>query len=441
MQVLDIRKFKNRAKQRADKAFDLRGEIIDRKGLKLASDKTTFALYAHPKYYDHTPQELAHFLSPIINMPYDTLVSKLSNKNSRTIVIKKEISRKTAESIKKMGYREFSFDAKNKRTYPQGILASHVLGYYNQNADIAAGVEQTAKNLLEYSDKSITYERTGDGDIIYTFSTNPEDLTAPKKGETLQLTIDSAIQHVCEKYLYKKVQETGAKRGAAIVMDPTNGEILAMAIYPYYDPNEYSKYSEELKNWALTDVYPPGSTFKVITVVSGLISGKINKNSRIQDTGKMKVGWWEIKNYDYDKFPNPGLIDLVYLFVHSSNVGSAKIAMMLGDQEFYDILKMLNFGSKTGIDLPGESSGLLPSPKRWDSATHAAMGYGYGASVTAIQMVSAVSAIANKGVWVTPHVIKYSPEEAEEKIARRRVMEEQTAADLTDLLVKSVDKG
>ena len=141
-----------------------------------------------------------------------------------------------------------------------------------------------------------------------------------------------------------------------------------------------------MKNWAITDIYPPGSTFKIITVACGFMNKKINKNSRINDVGKMKIGWWDVYNYDYKSKGAPGMIDLVYLFLHSSNIGSIKIAQMMTSDEFYESLRLFNFGERTGIDLPGESAGLLPPPKRWDAATHGSMGYGYGASTTVIQM-------------------------------------------------------
>ena len=439
---MDVRHYRDRAKkQRASKLFVLRGEILDRNGYKLASDNTSFNLYAHPMYYDHQPQELAQILSPLVNIPVSSLTKTLS-KDDSVILIKKSLDRKTAEAIKAKRLRELSLEVKNKRVYPQGSLASHVLGYYNADADVAGGIEYIAKDYLEYFDKNITYEKTPSGDIIYNFNTNPEDIAAPIKGKTLTLTIDSAVQHICEKYLNKTVQKTKALRGAVIVLDPKTGEVLALAAYPYYDPNNYQKYTmNDMKNWAITDVYPPGSTFKVITVACAMINGKINKNSRILDTGKMKIGWWEIQNYDYYKNKNPGLIDLVYLFEHSSNVASAKVAQMMSSQEFYDTLKTFNFGESTGIDLPGESSGILPVPKSWDVATHGAMGYGYGASVTAIQMASAVAAIANNGVWITPHVIKYSQDELPQKVIKRRVMSEDSAKDLTNILVKSVENG
>jgi len=225
-------------------------------------------------------------------------------------------------------------------------------------------------------------------------------------------------------------------------MNPKNGEILAYAVYPYYDPNHYKNASQmQIKNWTLTDVLPPGSTFKTITVASSMALGKINPNTKIYDTGKIKIGWWDIKNYDYSKRPFPGWIDLKYLFEHSSNVGSIKVAQTMTSQEFYTILKKFGIGTRTGIDLPGESNGLLPRWQKWDSATHASMGYGYGASVTPIQMVSAVSALANNGVRVTPHVIKYPQEEAELKLKRTVVMTPQTAHNITKLLTASINSS
>ncbi len=441
--MFDIRNCKKKAKsQRTSKMYVLRGEIVDRYGFKLAADKTTFILYAHPNYYDYPPAKLAQILQPYLKMPMDELVKKLSATNKRIITIKKDLDRKTVREIKRKGLRELSYEVKNKRVYPQGTLASHILGFYNPNADTAAGIEYRAKDYLEYVDKTITFEKAPNGDIIYNISVNPADVSAPVKGKTLTLTIDSAVQHVCEKYLLKAIQKFKAPRASAIVLDPKTGEILALAVVPTYDPNHYDKYSlQEMKNWAITDVYPPGSTFKIITVACGFMNKKINKNSKIHDTGKMKIGWWDVSNYDYKSKGAPGMIDLVYLFEHSSNIGSIKIAQMMSDREFYDSLKLFNFGEKTGIDLPGESAGLLPTPKHWDVATHGAMSYGYGASTTAIQMASAVSAIANNGVWVTPHVVKYSKEEEAEKIVKRRVLEEQDAKDITRLLVKSIENG
>lgn len=442
IQVIDIKNLRIKAKkQRSAQSFVLRGDIYDRNGIKLASDKVLFDVYARTPDYEHTPEELANMLAPILKMPKSTLVQKLRRKDIM-ISLKKGIDRQTRDEIAKLKLREIPMDKKSTRTYPQGALAAHVLGYYNFDADIASGVELTAKDKLEYVESNRQLQKTPKGDIIYDFATDPLTTTAPMKGKNITLTIDTAIQHVCEQELYKSIYRTKALRGTVIVENPRNGEILAYAVYPYYDPNNYHKANyAQIKNWTITDVFPPGSTFKVITVASAMELGKINRYSKINDTGKIKVGWWDIENYDYKTKPNPGMITLEYLFEHSSNVGSVKIAQLMTTKEFYDILKKFGFGNKTGIDLPAESRGIIKPPNKWDTSDQATMGYGYGTSVTAIQMIAAVSALANNGVIVTPHIIKYSQEEAANKIQYRQVLKPQTAKDVTQILTNSINNG
>lgn len=442
VQVLDIRHFRVKAKnQRRASAFVMRGDIYDRNGIKLATDTVYYDIFARKADFVHTPEELAKILAPILKISQYDLTEKL-RQNVALISLKKNVDRHTRDQIAKLNLREIPMDKKSIRTYPQGSLAAHVLGYYNFDADVASGVELTAADKLESVSKSVTFEMTPKGKVIYNISTDPVAATRPVKGKDVTLTIDAAVQHVCEKELMKSIQKFHAHRGAVIVMNPKNGEILAYAVYPYFDPNNFKNASSfQIKNWTLTDVFPPGSTFKTITVASAIELGKINRYSRINDTGKIKVGWWTIKNYDYGRHPNPGMIDLVYLFEHSSNVASVVVAQMMGRQEYYDMLKKFGFGEKTGIDLPGESVGILKNPLKWDASDHASMGYGYGSSVTAIQMVSAVSAIANNGTRVTPHVIKYSPEEEAEKIKRTTVMTPEHARVVTELLTESINRG
>lgn len=440
IQIIDIKKLRIKAKnQRLAQSFVLRGDIYDRNGIKLASDKVLFDVYARTPDYEHTPEELANILAPILKMPKSTLVQKLRRKDIM-ISLKKNVDRSTRDEIAKLHLREVPMDKKSIRVYPQGSLAAHVLGYYNFDADIAAGVELTAKNKLELVDNNVPLEKTPKGDIIYGFNTDPLATTRPVKGKDVTLTIDTAIQHICEQELYKVINKTKALRGTVIVVNPKNGEILAYAVYPYYDPNNYKKATyNQIKNWTLTDVFPPGSTFKVLTVASAMELGKINKNTKINDTGKIKVGWWDIENYDYKTRPTPGMISLEYLFEHSSNVGSVKVAQTMTSKEFYDILKKFGIGTITGIDLPGESRGLMKPANKWDSSDHASMGYGYGASVTAIQMVTAVSALANNGIRVTPHIIKYSQEEALNKVHSTEVLKPETAKAVTEILTNSIN--
>ena len=442
VQVLDLRHKRHLAiNQRRASSFVMRGDIYDRNGIKLATDTVYYDIFARKADFVHTPEELAKILAPILKISQYDLTEKL-RQNTALISIKKNVDRHTRDEIAKLGLREIPMDKKSIRTYPQGALAAHVLGYYNFDAGIASGVERTASDKLASAEKSLSIETTPKGKVIYNISTDPVAATKPIKGSNVTLTIDAAVQHVCEKELMKSIQKFHAHRGAVIVMNPRNGEILAYAVYPYFDPNNFKHASSfQIKNWTLTDVFPPGSTFKTITVSSAIELGKINKYSKINDTGKIKVGWWTIKNYDYARRPNPGMIDLVYLFEHSSNVASVIVAQMMGKQEYYDMLKKFGFGEKTGIDLPGESVGLLKNPSKWDSSDHASMGYGYGSSVTAIQMVSAVSALANDGVRVTPHVIKYSPEEEAIKVQRTQVMSPEHARVVTELLTESINRG
>ena len=443
LQVLDLKHYRIKAKrQRMANTFVLRGDIYDRNGIKLATDKVLFDIFLRKAdMEDHSPEELAQMLSPILHIPYSTLL-KMIKKDSPFVLLKKGADRETRDKIAELHLREIPMDKKNIRIYPQGSLASHVLGYYNFDAEIAAGVEHAAKDKLEKVDKKTSVEKTPNGDIIYNFATDPLLMTAPLKGENVTLTIDTAVQHVCEQELYKAISKFKAFRGFVVVMNPRNGEILGYAAYPYYDPNNFKKANySQLKNWAITDIFPPGSTFKILTVASAMELGKINKYSKINDTGKIKVGWWDIENYDYRKRPNPGMISLEYLFEHSSNVGSVRVAQTMTSTEFYNQLRKFGFGSRTGIDLPGESVGLIKKPHKWDVSDHASMGYGYGASVTAIQMASAIAAIANDGVRVTPHVIKYSDAEAEQKIKRTQVMTKEHANAVTEVLVNSINNG
>lgn len=445
IQVIDIKKYKIRAKnQRAGQNFAVRGDIYDRNGIKLATDDVFYNIFARPVDYDETtssPEIIATKLAPILKMSKAELLKKL-NSTDKVIAIKKDVDRATAKEVAQLHLRAISLDKKNTRVYPQGTMAAHVLGYYNFDADIANGIEYAAKDKLELVENSVKYQRTQKGKIIYDLSTDPVATAKNPKGKDVYLTIDAAIQHVCEKELEKMVQEKQALRGTVIVMNPRNGEILAYAVYPTYDPNNYRKATPlQIKNWTLTDVFPPGSTFKTITVSSAMDLGKINEHSTVLDTGKTKIGNWEIRNYDYDVRPYPGEISLEYLFEHSSNIGSINIAKLMTPKEFYDELKKFGYGSKTGIDLPGESSGLLPNYTVWDQGIHATMSYGYGTSVTAMQMISAVSALANDGVKVTPHVIKYSPEEEALKVKRVQVITPETAHSVTRLLAKGVNNG
>ena len=440
LQLLDFDQLKDKAFQmRVKKAQTFRGEILDRNGLKLATDGTVYDIYAHPYYYreDENPESVAKLLAPILKMDEKKLKEKLLQ-NYSTISIAKGVDRETVLQIRKLLLSSISSPERSIRVYPQGDLASHILGYVNPDAKLAAGVEKTGSGFVE-NVKSKILQKDGRGRVIYDFGTNPEEVSKPLKGGKLSLTIDAAIQHVAEKELGKMIEATDALKGTVIVMDVKTGEILAMAVAPTYNPNEYNKYDySTVKNWVLTDVYPPGSTFKILTVASALNTGRMTPFDTVYDNGTIKIQGWKIENYDVRKNPCPGNIDLPYLLEHSSNVGSVKVALKMTPSEFHNQIAKFGIGSKTGIDLPGESSGILHPASSWDTITQATISFGYSLAATPIQMASAVAAIANNGVWVTPHVIKYPPKIAEEKLEKRQVLSPGTARAMTRLLENSV---
>ena len=449
LQVLDLNEYKLKGIDiRSSKSLILRGDILDRNGVKLATDELDYEVYAHPRLFSakYPPEKLARLLAPELKMSEKELISILKSKKFSIITVKKHVDRISAENIKKLGLREISVEKVKRRLYPQGNLASHILGYYSYLSQNSTGIENIANTKLEGDVfgkiRQSGIQHTANGDIIFGIDTDVQSVTKRVKCPDTTLTIDSAVQYICEKELAKTIKSTKADRGVVIVTDVTNGEILAYASYPDFNPNRFWKFSQtQLKNWSLTDVYPPGSTFKIVTVATALDLGVLNEASKVYDSGTMVIDKHQIKNNDVKIHPHPGMISLEYLFEHSSNVGSANIALMLDKNSYYAKLRDFGFGQATGIDLTAESIGILPKPEKWYKSKHASMGYGYGASVTAIQMISAVSAIANGGIWITPHVIKYSPEELSKHVIKRRVISEQTSKSVTKLLSRSIANG
>lgn len=445
IQVLDINGYKAKGVAiRSTDSLTLRGDILDRNGIKLATDELTYEVYAHPCLYSQKrpPEFLAELLAPALEMSKEELLEKLKSKKINIITLKKDVDRHSAEKIGKLGLREISIGTINRRFYPQGNIASHIIGFYSYLSQNSIGIENIGGDKLEAVTSTGNIQRKANGDIIFDFETDINNITQKQKGEDITLTLDASVQYICEKELTKTIKETNAERGTVIVENVKNGEILAYASYPNFDPNKFWEASQvDMKNWSLTDIYPPGSTFKIITVATALDLGVLNEYSKVPDSGKMVIDRFTIKNHDLKEHPNPGMITLDYLFEHSSNVGSANIALMLDKEDYYNKLYEFGFGQKTGIDLTAESIGILPKAKTWYKSRQASMGYGYAASVTAIQMISAISAIANGGVWTTPHVIKYSAEELPNHVQTRQVVSPQTAHSVTRLLAKSIANG
>ena len=466
IQLIDAENLKRKARTARNQALTLfnRGRILDRNGVVLAQDTILYDLFVHPNYFYGIPrEEIASALAPTLNRPESEIIRKLTQPYS-TIGLQKNLTSPIVERIAKLRVSRLAvdpkthklilnkeghplmrqvplpgldFSRKNVRNYPQGNLAAHVLGYVNDEAGVSSGIESSAADVLKK--KPVDLSQTvldGRGNLVAPEGLDPRHIVTLPKAKDVMLTLDARLQYISERELAAGLAKSHAKRGTVLMLDPNTGELLAFAVLPTYQPDRFYKASPEaLKNWAVTDVYPPGSTFKILTVASGLESSVINTDTHILDTGRMKVGGWTIQNYDYAKHGAPGSIDLVYLLMHSSNIASAKISLMMPVDIHYDILKRIGIGSRTGIDLPGESAGILLPKAAWDESTHASIGYGYGMGATPIQVASAVAAIANGGIWHSPHVMTNAV------VNHRRIFSEQTCADMRMLLTRSIQEA
>ena len=468
LQALDAKTLQQKAQQARNQSVSLykRGRIFDRHGVVLAQDTFLYDLYAHPKYYwGAKPQTIAHVLAPLLNIQEADLAKTLAQKTP-TIRVARNVPTETINQIRnatilspktdrhtlkplrdkqgqlimaEQSIPGLDFAKKTVRTYPQDNLAAHVLGYVNDEAGISTGIEAAAAKALK-AEKLTALATTGlphngRGDWVNLDQIPTEAMVESPDAADVRLTLDSRLQFIAERELEKGLKRTGAKRGSVVILDPSTSEVLAFAVLPSFSPAKFFKADiSALKNWAITDVYPPGSTFKILTVACGLESGAITPESKILDTGKLKLGNWSITNHDIARRPYPGMIDLVSLLEHSSNVASAKVALEIPVKEHQALLKRFGIGQKTGIEIPGESSGILHAPDKWNKTTHATIGYGYGIASTPMQMAAAIGAIANGGVWKQPHLIQTDAD----SLPSHRVISEETSATVRGLLAKSI---
>jgi cell division protein FtsI/penicillin-binding protein 2 len=421
-----------------------RGAITDRHGLPLAIDTTRYDVYVHPDLLKAGPEESADVLARIMHQdPFK--LRKLLQAGYPVVTVARHIERDCVEELQSLNWPGIDVVPRPFRHYPEGNLAAHLLGYVNVDTRGQGGIEQAQETLLTDTGSIVKPQLDGHGRAIPLPKTSPVWDITPPLGQHVELTIDNYLQHLAEKELTAMAQHSHALKGAAIIVDPSNGEILAWANYPSYDPNEYSKYPFEItKNWSMVDVYQPGSTFKILTVASALDLGTIKPGSLFNDPGSLQVGNRVVHDHD----GGHGVLDLLHLFIHSSNVAAAQVAMTMTPKQFYSKLKQFGVGSPTGVELPGESSGLLLDSKYWRPIDTATTGFGQGAmAVTPLQLVAAVSAVANDGVWVAPHVVRriYDPKtgvtEKWIEPKKHEVISKGTARLIKTLLAENIEQG
>jgi cell division protein FtsI (penicillin-binding protein 3) len=415
-----------------------RGKILDSEGRELAINIEVPSVWADPRAIKK-PAEMSGMLSHLLDVDHNKLFNRLTSRR-KFAWVKRWVAEEQAKQIEEMKIPGVYLEKENRRSYPNGTLMSAVLGAVGLDSEALGGVELSLnKELLQRSSDG-SFRRDARGHLYL----SPTDEVSFKPTSEVFLTIDRTIQFIAERELAKTMEATKAKAGIIIVVDPRNGDVLAMANAPSFDPNEYGKYSlEKWKNRAISDSYEPGSTFKVIVVSSSLESGSVTASEVFDcENGNLRIG----DHVLHDSHPHDELTvaDIVKV---SSNIGAYKIEQTMGHERAYEAIRNFGFGDKTRIRLPGESSGILHPPSSWSEVQFATIAFGQGISATPLQMTMAFAAIANGGDLLKPHVVKKVRNEKGEVIyeahreVRRHPVSQETARTMTKMLQAVAEQG
>jgi cell division protein FtsI (penicillin-binding protein 3) len=417
-----------------------RGRIYDRDGNPLAVNKIQYRVFISPNIVAD-PSETAADLARILGEDELDLYNLLRNSINPSEFLG-VVNADTWREIRELNLQSIRMDRIQRRDYPQGALAAHVVGFVNGIGEAARGnygVEgyyqpQLAGQVIEQEVSNIPFDL-------------PEDFSESlESGADLVLTIDRDVQFLAESELQRAVTETGANSGSILIMNPRNGDILAMANYPAYDLNNYADVNNPrlLRNAAVSEVYEPGSVFKVLTVAAGLDSGAITLDWTYTDQGIYEVSGDQIYNWDRQAY---GTVNTEQVLVNSLNVGAATISNTMGTDDFYSWLNRFGIASPTGVDLQGEEAGLMRTPTdlsgEWSESDLATHSFGQGLSVTPLQMLTAVNAIANDGLIMQPRIVyqRVIGDQilTSDPIVSRRAVSAETAGYVRDMMVNVVE--
>jgi cell division protein FtsI (penicillin-binding protein 3) len=404
LQVLSGQKLKTIATRQHTTTLRLqaeRGIIYDRNGEKLAISIMADSVCADPsKIID--PAKASKQIAEILGLNHQAVFKKLSAPKSFCWLARR-ISPEQSASVQNADIEGVFLVKEPKRFYPNGELAAHVLGFVGLDANGLEGLEKKYDESLRGKSEKLAWARDAKGKKLFLRVEKSED----KKNENvnLVLTIDNRIQYLVETSLKEAVLDKGAKGGLAIVMDPKTGEILALANQMGFNPNNVEGFKPEIwRNRAITDYYDPGSTFKPFLVAAALEEKIIKESDRFYcENGNYKIADRVIHEAQRKRH---GTLTVREILKFSSNIGSAKIAQKMGKEKFYRYIQKFGFGERTGVDLPGESPGSVRPVKDWVPVDTAMIAFGQGVSVTAIQLITAISAIANNGVLMKPFLVR-----------------------------------
>ncbi len=399
LQILQHEILEKKADKQHQHKVDLtpaRGSILDRNGTTLAESIHMDSCYAEPRRIKDVTGTAA-VLAPILGIPKGELVTKLSV-NKSFIWVDRWLAPEVATRVKNMKLPGIGFAPESKRFYPNMEIAAHVVGFTGRDPNGLEGIELKYDGTILGNTGYMITERDALGRNIAIMNTVIKD-SSP--GKSVILTLDKTIQFIAEKELAKAVTESNAKAGMALVMESDTGKVLAMANYPTFNPNAYSRYSlAQLRNHVVTDSFEPGSTFKVFTIAAAIDSDTVKPS----DVYNCENGVYQIAGRTiHDDHPHSRLT-VSEIIKYSSNIGSAKIGFKMGGEELSSYLRNFGFGGRTGIDLPGEAVGALK--RHLSGIDLATSAFGQGISLSAIQLTTALSAIANGGNLMKPYLVE-----------------------------------
>lgn len=370
-----------------------RGEIFDRNGNLLATTINSYSIYINPsKFSDYSK------LSKILRFE----VPKVS-KNKTFAWVKRQMDGSFVNKLKEAELEGAYYLIEKKRVYPKKRIASQVIGFVGIDNNGLAGIELTFDDYLKGEEGWVRTESDPMGYEL--FAAHSSKLKEESVPSSLTLTIDETIQYFAENEVEEGLKKFSAKWGLAIVMDVKSGEILALAGKPDFDPNYYGKFNVKLWNSPACSVYEPGSTFKIITLAAGLASGIVDDNTKLKALDKIKIGGKVIENAHPIDWTGR-YISLSKMIEESINTGAVQVGVKLGKKKFYEWIKKFDFGERTKVGLPGESRGIVRHFRRWHEADVGMISFGQGIGVTPIQLLAAISAIANDGVYIRPRLVK-----------------------------------
>jgi len=416
-----------------------RGEIYDRNGQELAVSIEMDSLAADPRILDN-PAATARKLSAVIQVPAASLKKRLQQPRS-FVWLKHHLSPRQVDSIRALDLKGIHFVKEYRRYYPNVDLAGHVLGFVGRDHHGLEGVELSEEFLLRGHPGTHPGAKDARGQIIYTHGLPAE--SSPQR-YSLKLTLDNRIQYIAERELKETVTGHEAESGMVVVLEPESGEILAMAVFPTFNPNSFSFYGPSVwRNRTVTDAFEPGSTFKIFLMAAALEEGLVQPN----DLFYCEQGKYRVLNHTIHDLRKFGWLSVAHILRLSSNIGATKVGEKLGAERFYHYVRSFGFGAPTGIGLPGETSGLVRPPEKWTTVDLAAASFGQGVSVSALQLAMALGAVANDGLLMQPLIVR-EVLDAEGKVLRRnkpravrRVISAATAQQLKKLLADVLKPG